>query len=216
MVPSQKYRGVRQRQWGTWVSEIRHPLLKKRVWLGTFDTAEAAAKAYDQAAIVMCGRNAKINFPPSQEIGVHKGLNNLASSSPTTHESLSQVLHEKLCKSNGIPSSSLTCLRLDIENSHIGVWQNRIGPSPSSKWVKIVKFAKNKDVEVDIDQEESINKEQEKQEKRIENMPILPSTNGAFGGIYDQGHHLSMDEEERVALQMIEELLSRNYCSTTP
>ncbi|POO03475.1 AP2/ERF transcription factor [Trema orientale] len=59
-----RYVGVRQRPSGRWVAEIKDTIQKIRVWLGTYDTAEEAARAYDEAACLLRGANTRTNFWP--------------------------------------------------------------------------------------------------------------------------------------------------------
>ncbi|GFQ01273.1 ethylene-responsive transcription factor 11 [Phtheirospermum japonicum] len=112
------YRGVRKRSWGKYVAEITNPFTKTRVWLGTFNSAEDAAHAYDEAAIRFHESGAKTNFvtPPPPP-------NNMLQLSPKSRQEIVDIINSmrELNTSNLSESTSSSSDVTEVESKRKGI-----------------------------------------------------------------------------------------------
>lgn len=100
-----KYKGVRMRSWGSWVSEIRAPNQKTRIWLGSYSTAEAAARAYDAALLCLKGSSANLNFPITSATDYHNIPHDIVMSPKSIQRVAAAAANSFIANATAPPSS---------------------------------------------------------------------------------------------------------------
>ncbi|KAG4934143.1 hypothetical protein JHK82_048502 [Glycine max] len=86
------FKGVRKRKWGKWVSEIRLPNSRERIWLGSYDTQVKAARAFDAALYCLRGQSATFNFPDTpRHLETNMVLSRDKQPQPLSHQEIQEV-----------------------------------------------------------------------------------------------------------------------------
>ncbi|KAA0045766.1 ethylene-responsive transcription factor ERF008 [Cucumis melo var. makuwa] len=98
---SKQFKGIRMRKWGKWVAEIREPNKRSRIWLGSYSSPVAAARAYDAAVFHLRGPTARLNFPDFLTTTVDRG------SFPLSAAAVRKIAAEVGAQVDALESSSL-------------------------------------------------------------------------------------------------------------
>lgn len=139
-----RYIGVRQRPSGRWVAEIKDTIQKIRVWLGTYDTAEEAARAYDEAACLLRGANTRTNFWPCPQS---------SSSAPALPAKISNILlHRLKARNNTLAASSNSPVPVNHEEKVRRGYEEEVAEFSDSQFIDFLN-----DIEDYIPNDEMLN-----------------------------------------------------------